>query len=203
MAKKEIEVQFDRDKDPLFERNSGKHKKRLLMREFVDLVNRGGDSNNYYMTANNTKNSLNSIELLFDDLGDFGEGYRKQDDLKAGTFFWFGPKGTFTPIHHDLTNNMLVQIMGRKKVTLIPAWQVPWLYNDKGVFSAADFPSFNEKRHPLMKNITPMEVVIGPGDALFIPIGWWHCVEALDVSISISFTNFNAPNQFSTEFPRG
>ncbi|MDY6929504.1 MAG: cupin-like domain-containing protein [Pseudomonadota bacterium] len=200
---KEIEVQFDRDKDPLFERNSGKHKKRLLMRDFVDMVRNGGDSNNCYMTANNTKNSLNSIESLFDDLGDFGEGYRKQDDLKAGTFFWFGPKGTFTPIHHDLTNNMLVQIMGRKKVTLIPAWQVPWLYNDKGVFSAADFPNLDEKRHPLMKNITPMEVVIGPGEALYIPVGWWHCVESLDVSMSISFTNFNAPNNFSTEFPKG
>ena len=92
--------------------------------------------------------------------------------------------------------------MGRKKVTLIPAWQVPWLYNDKGVFSAAAFPNFDEKRHPLMKNITPVEVVIGPGDALFIPIGWWHCVEALDVSISISFTNFNANNAFSRDFPR-
>lgn len=202
-GEKEIEVQFDRDKDPLFERNSGKHKKRLLMREFVDLVTRGGDSNNYYMTANNTKNSLNSIESLFEDLGDFGDGYRNQDNLNTGTFFWFGPKGTFTPIHHDLTNNMLVQIMGRKKVTLIPAWQAPWLYNDKGVFSAADFPNFDEKRHPLMKKITPIEVLIGPGDALFIPVGWWHCVEALDISISISFTNFNAPNHFSAEFPRG
>lgn len=200
---KEIEVQFDRDKDPLFERNSGKHKKRMLMREFISMVNKGGDSNNYYMTANNTKNSLNSIESLFDDLGDFGEGYRKQDDINAGTFFWFGPKGTFTPIHHDLTNNMLVQIMGRKKVTLIPAWQVPWLYNDKGVFSAADFPDFDDRRHALMKNITPIEVLVGPGDALFIPIGWWHCVDALDVSISISFTNFNAPNQFSADFPKG
>ncbi|WGO99110.1 cupin-like domain-containing protein [Saccharophagus degradans] len=202
-GEKEIEVQFDRDKDPLFERNSGKHKKRMLMREFVGLVNSGGDSNNYYMTANNTKNSVSAIESLFDDLGDFGEGYRPLEDLKAGTFFWFGPKGTFTPIHHDLTNNMLVQIMGRKKVTLIPAWQVPWLYNDKGVFSATDFPSVDANRYPLMKNISPVEVFIGPGDALFIPVGWWHCVESLDVSISISFTNFNVPNQFSTEFPKG
>jgi len=200
---KEIEVQFDRDKDPLFERNSGQHKKSLLMREFVSMVTNGDESNNYYMTANNTKNSLNSIAPLFDDLGDFGEGYRKAEALNEGTFFWFGPKGTFTPIHHDLTNNMLVQIMGRKKVTLIPAWQVPWLYNDKGVFSAADFPNFDEKRHPFMKNITPMQVEIGPGDSIFIPVGWWHCVESLDVSMSISFTNFNVANQFSADFPKG
>jgi aminoglycoside phosphotransferase len=202
-GEKEIEVQFDREKDPLFERNSAKHKKRMLMRDYISMVNGGGESNNYYMTANNTKNSLSSIDSLLDDLGDFGKGYRNLDDLKAGTFFWYGPRGIFTPNHHDLTNNMLVQIMGRKKVTLIPAWQVPWLYNDKGVFSAADFPNFDEKRHPLMKNITTTEVVIGPGEALFIPIGWWHCVEGLDVSISISFTNFNAPNQFSVDFPRG
>jgi aminoglycoside phosphotransferase len=201
-GEKEIEVQFNRDNDPLYERNSGKHKKKILMKDFIDLVQNGGETNNYYMTANNAKNSLSSIEQLFEDVADFGEGYRQQETLQSGDFLWFGPKGTFTPNHHDITNNMLVQILGRKKVTLIPAFQVPWLYNDKGVYSAADFPEFNEQRHPHMKKITPMEVTIGPGDALFIPIGWWHCVESLDVSISISFTNFNVPNQFSVEFPR-
>lgn len=200
---REVEVQFDRDKDPLYERNSSKHKKRMLMRDFVDLVCNGSETNNYYMTANNTKNSFASIEPLFNDLGDFGDGYRDQDDIKSGIFFWFGPKGTFTPIHHDLTNNMLVQIFGRKKVTLIPSWQVPYLYNDKGVFSSANFPEFDTSRHPLMKKVEPVEVEIGPGDAIFIPIGWWHCVESLDVSISVSFVDFRVPNQFSVGFPKG
>ena len=200
---KDIEVQFDREQDPLYERNAGKHKKRMSMREFVGMVLDNGDSNNYYMTANNTKNSMSSIASLFEDIDDFGDGYRKKSEGKIDAFLWFGPKGTFTPIHHDLTNNMLVQIYGRKKVTLIPAWQVPWLYNDKGVYSAATFPEFDEDRHSLMKNVTPMEVTIGPGESLFIPIGWWHCVESLDVSISVSFTNFEAPNQFSNDFPRG
>ncbi len=200
-GEQEIEVQFGRDRDPLYERNSGKHKKRMLMREFIALVQQG-ESNNHYMTANNTKNSFSSLEPLFQDVADFGEGYRQQDTLQSGNLFWFGPKGTFTPIHHDLTNNMLVQIYGRKKVTLIPAFQVPWLYNDKGVFSAADYPNFDPKRHPHMRKITPVEVVIQPGEAIFIPIGWWHCVESLDISISISFTNFNATNQFAVNFPR-
>lgn len=198
---KEIEIQGDREQDPHYERNSAQHKQQMLMGEFVDLVKQG-QSNNYYMTANNTKNSLSTLEPLFDDVADFGGGYRQEETLKSGNLFWFGPKGTFTPIHHDLTNNMLVQIYGRKKVTLIPAFQVPWLYNDKGVFSAANYPNFDPKRHPHIAKITPVEIVIEPGEAIFIPIGWWHCVEALDVSISISFTNFNVPNHFSADFPR-
>lgn len=200
---KEIEVQFGRNSDPLFERNAGKLKKKTLMRDYIEMIRSGGETNDYYMTANNTKNSLAHIAALFDDLGNFGDGYRKLDDSNAGTFFWFGPKGTYTPLHHDLTNNMLVQILGRKKVTLIPAWQVPFLYNDKGVYSAANYPDFDEKRHPLMRNLTPLEIIIHPGDAIFIPIGWWHCVESLDVSMSVTFHDFKAPNQFAAEFPKG
>ncbi|KAL9060771.1 MAG: hypothetical protein Q9162_000475 [Coniocarpon cinnabarinum] len=31
------------------------------------------------------------------------------------------------------------------------------------------------------------ECVLGPGDCLFIPRGWWHYVQSLDVSASVSF----------------
>ena len=198
----QIEVQFGREADDQYERNAGKHKKRMTMREFVALVRGGGDSNDYYMTANNTRTSLPGLEPLFQDVSDFASGYRDAASVHSANFLWFGPRGTFTPLHHDLTNNMLIQIFGRKRVTLIPAAQTQWLYNDSGVFSAAAYPDFDPERHPLMKHATPMRVMLHPGEALFIPIGWWHCVESLDVSISLSFTNFNAPNQFSVDFPR-
>ena len=32
-----------------------------------------------------------------------------------------------------------------------------------------------------------IEGILGPGDGLFIPVGWWHYVRSLDVSFSVSF----------------
>ena len=204
----DIEVQFGREGDPLFERNSRQLKKRISMKAYAEMVLQGGESNNYYMTARNTKESLSGIECLFDDVDDFGpimnggKGYRNCENIKAANLLWFGPKGTITPIHHDLTNNMLVQIYGRKKITLIPSFQVPNMYNDKGVYSAADYPDHDKSQFPLLDNVSAMEVILNPGDAIFIPIGWWHLVESLDVSISLSFINFDLPNSFSTNFPQ-
>lgn len=196
----EIQVQSNRESDAQFERNSNQHRETMRMADYVDKIENAGPSNNYYMTANNTQQNVEAIRPAFDDLGDFGEGYRQLTDNPAySTFFWMGPEGSFTPLHHDLTNNMLVQIYGRKKVTLIPAMQVPWLYNDLHVYSQVNFPEVDLSTHPLMENVTPLEVMIEPGDALFIPIGWWHCVHGLEKSISISFTNFNAPNSAYAE----
>ena len=201
LGDKEIEVQFDRESDALFERYSDRHRKSMLMSDFIRMIETGGESNNYYMTANNTKKNIAAIRSVLKDTGDFGEGYRNLiGDPASNTFFWMGPKGTFTPIHHDLTNNMLVQVYGSKKVTLIPAWQVPWIYNDAHVFSEVNFPEVDLKNHPLMQNVTPIEVTFEAGDALFIPIAWWHCVDGLETSISISFTNFNAPNNYAKSF---
>lgn len=200
-GQQEIEVQYGRENDPLYERNSGRHKKKMLMSEFVDLVEHGGSSNDYYLTANNKAN-LSELAILFEDLGDFGQGYRMPQTIKDRSHLWFGPKGAFTPLHHDLTNNMLVQIYGRKKITLIPGFQVPNIYNDQHVYSATDLPMIDLKKFPKLKGVTPIEIILNPGEAIFIPIGWWYCVESLDISISISFTDFNVPNDFYSSYPK-
>ena len=202
VGEKEVEVQFNRSQDHQYERNSRKHKQKKRMDEFCRLVVEGGESNDYYLTANNNQTSLSELALLFEDVGDFGKGYRTPETIKTRSHLWFGPKGAFTTLHHDLTNNMLMQIYGRKKLTLIPAFQVPHLYNDAHVYSATDFPEIDFKRFSKMKNVTPIDVILNPGEAVFIPIGWWHCVESLDVSISVSFTDFKVKNNFFINFPR-
>jgi len=36
---------------------------------------------------------------------------------------------------------------------------------------------------------------------VFLPVGWWHFVESLDFSISVSFTNFLSNNDFTETYP--
>src|SRR5262249_49506338 len=48
-----IEIQVDRSSDPRYEENSNKHKKKISFGEYADMVVNGGESNDYYMTANN------------------------------------------------------------------------------------------------------------------------------------------------------
>lgn len=202
VGSQQIEVQCNREQDPMFERNSIQHKTRMQMNEFVELVEQAQHSNNFYMTANNAKASQSSLAVLFNDLDHF-HGYTDHSQRDDRSFIWFGPKGTFTPLHHDLTNNILVQIYGRKKVTLIPALQVPYLYNDVAMFSqvadphqtdlTASFPDFAQS--------SKIECILEPGEALFIPLGWWHCVESLDISISVSFTHFKIDNGGAEFFP--
>lgn len=68
--------------------------------------------------------------------------------------------------------------------------------------SLTDYPKVDLKKFPLLKNVKSTEMILNPGEALFIPIGWWHYVESVDVSISVSFTDFNVSNDFFWEFPR-
>ena len=50
-------------------------------------------------------------------------------------FLWIGPAGTLTPFHHDLTNNLLVQVKGRKRVHMVPNWEEARMKQTGRIFS--------------------------------------------------------------------
>ncbi|MFA7604864.1 MAG: cupin-like domain-containing protein, partial [Novosphingobium sp.] len=116
----------------------------------------------------------------------------------SGGMIWIGPGGTFTPLHHDLTNNLLVQVAGRKQVILLPPADTPNLHNDVHVFSAISDvfdPALDRVCYPQIDALRKYEIILEPGEALFLPLGWWHQVRSLDFSISMTFTNFRWPNE--------
>ena len=193
----QIEIQFGRDTEAQYERHSYKLKKNVSVAEYVDMIKADSPTNSFYMTANNFEVTNSNLSGLFDDISDIGDGYLDVTKFKSQGYIWFGPAGTITPLHHDLTNNLFVQVYGRKRFRLIPALQVPLMYNFDHVFSSVDLMNPDFQRFPAFANARIFDFELHPGETLFIPIGWWHHVIALDISISLSFTSFkNMPNDF-------
>jgi ribosomal protein L16 Arg81 hydroxylase len=93
-------------------------------------------------------------------------------------------------LHHDDRNILFAQIYGRKHVRLIAPYYIDRVYNDREWYSPVDLDAIDYKRFPLMRGVPVIDIVLEPGECVFLPLGWWHWVKSLDVSISLSFTNF-------------
>jgi ribosomal protein L16 Arg81 hydroxylase len=109
-----------------------------------------------------------------------------------------GPPGTITPFHHDLTNNFMAQVLGRKRVKIAPSWDMPLMKNNYHVFCQVDGRTEPASPHPGFNEPQIMECILNPGEILFLPVGCLHFVEGIDVTVTVSFTNFIFDNDFRT-----
>ncbi len=189
-----VDVQIGRETDAQFEERAHAHVGRMKVADVVSRVT-AGRSNDIYMTARNSDGNRQALDGLWDEIGDVPE-YLTPSTPRSG-FFWFGPAGTLTPAHHDMTNNMMAQVIGRKRVRIVSAVFQPQMYNHFHVFSQVDLASVDYDRFPLMRDVPVLECILNPGQLLFLPVGCWHHVEALDVSVTMTFTNFHHENDFS------
>jgi len=105
----------------------------------------------------------------------------------VGPRIWIGNRLTVAA-HFDLSSNIACVVGGRRRITLFPPEQVANLYIGPFEFNVsgspismvslqspdlARFPRFAEAlRHS-------RSAELAPGDAIYIPYGWWHHVESL------------------------
>ncbi|WP_309661373.1 DUF6065 family protein [Sphingomonas sp.] len=197
-----IECQGGRRGSTRFELDKDSHKRQMPFDRFIDqIVEVSG--NDLYLTAYNSASNAAALAPLAADLGSIPA---LLDDASGqdASMMWIGPQGTFTPLHHDLTNNLIVQIVGRKRVVMASPAETPKLYNHLHVFSEIGNltdPQLDLSAYPKLGDVRLLELVIEPGEVLFVPIGWWHQVEALDFSVSMTYTNFRWANEGYREHP--
>ncbi|KAH0496730.1 hypothetical protein TgHK011_004077 [Trichoderma gracile] len=123
---------------------------------------------------------------------------------------WFGPARTITPLHTDGYHNLLCQVVGTKYVRLYAPEETKWL-RPRGMEHGVDMSNTSELDIGVLEGwdeeedavdggglewesvrrelegVPYWETVLGPGDTLVIPIGWWHYVRSLSISFSVSF----------------
>jgi hypothetical protein len=104
---------------------------------------------------------------------------------------YIGPEGSLSKLHVDFghTHTYLAQIQGRKRAIVFSPSDSQYLYNGR-----VDPEQPDLKRFPLYDRATAYECVIEPGELLFMPPDWWHCVRGLEKSITVAHCFFNDVN---------
>lgn len=119
---------------------------------------------------------------------------------------WLGPKGTRTPLHTDPYHNIFCQVVGYKYVRVYPPEATDAVYprgtDENGInesnTSQVDFALdrdvvgnirvLDADQYPrFVQEASYLEAMVGPGECLYIPAGWWHFVESMTTSFSVSF----------------
>jgi hypothetical protein len=172
--------------------------KETTLREYVGRIRARPESNDLYMIARN-KNVAGSLAGVLDDVV-LPEGLFR-GDLREGCAFWLGPAGTVTPLHHDTSNILFCQVLGRKRYRMIAPLELGVLDGARSMYAAVDPEAPDLARFPWWKEVIVRDEVIAPGEALFIPVGWWHHVRALDVSASLAVNGFRVPNRYEWFVP--
>ncbi|XP_053603063.1 bifunctional peptidase and arginyl-hydroxylase JMJD5 [Plodia interpunctella] len=112
-------------------------------------------------------------------------------DESVDVMAWFGPKGTISALHHDPKKNLLTQVVGTKQLFLFSPNDSEFLYPHSHELlnnTAQVDPRMPDlEKFPKYKNAKAYHCVLKPGQMLYIPPKWWHFVESLSISFSVSF----------------
>ncbi|KAI1387654.1 Clavaminate synthase-like protein [Hypoxylon trugodes] len=106
---------------------------------------------------------------------------------------WLGLQPTYTPLHRDPNPNLFCQLVNSKKIRLMTPDRGDDIYayvrrklgsQGNSRFRGPEMMKGQEREllHDAVWNDGSIdEVHLHPGDALFIPLGWWHSVASYEI----------------------
>jgi hypothetical protein len=117
--------------------------------------------------------------------------------VKKYPMLFVGGQGSITHMHFDIdmSNILHTQFAGRKRALLFPFSEQHKLYRKPWeVLSLVDFSHYADKenskvdyeKYPALRHAKGFEIVLEPGDTLFMPAGYWHHMEYLDSGFAMS-----------------
>lgn len=104
-------------------------------------------------------------------------------------YMFFGGEGSATRNHFDIdmSHVFITQFQGKKRIWLFPNDQSDLMYKLPYNFhSIANLKTSSVSEYPAIEYLDGYEAVIGPGETLYMPAGWWHYIQYETEGYSIS-----------------
>lgn len=168
--------------------------KNMAFGEFINHVFGNKESaKKVYLRSLSTENPKSSPAIFSKDFPSLAKDFKLPGafaDLEQHQFS--SPLRVTSPetaiwLHYDVTANILFQVVGHKTVRLYPPSDVQYLSFPSGsstslIDNIFEYPASNFKgpTHPI-------EIDLGPGDAVFIPACWLHATLSQEPSISVNY----------------
>jgi hypothetical protein len=98
---------------------------------------------------------------------------------------WAGEANMSARVHYDTYYNFYVQLVGRKRFVLLPPEEWVHLRLFPGMHPSGRQSQFDISER--LGSARALEVVLEPGQVLFLPPYWFHHVESVDASVSVNY----------------
>ena len=158
--------------------------------DYIDMVRKGPAEWRIFL--------FNIFEHAPEIIGDFQwPEHLMRGFVKRYPMLFVGGRGSVTHMHFDIDLSHIVhtQFIGRKRVLLFPfeeqhklyrkSWEVLSFVNFEKYFDA-DRNKLELEKYPALRLARGYEVILGHGDTLFMPAGYWHHMEYLDSGFAMS-----------------
>lgn len=165
----------------------------MTFSEFVEKTNSNNEKNRwYYFDYKYMHEWMKEKPDLLTSLNWYRFGIEKDGHDST---LWIGNKGAHTNCHFDSYGcNLVAQVHGRKQWILFSPnttnelcpTRIP--YEESTIYSKFNFfcPTNIEEEAILRFSGQVKSIILEKGDVLFVPKGWWHYVESLDLTISVN-----------------
>ncbi|MET9324417.1 cupin-like domain-containing protein [Streptomyces sp. NPDC003038] len=166
--------------------------KEIPLREFFEEDRYQSDPGTWNRIVSNIRNNPADVNAI---LGfDAGKLFDYRRSMNAANL-WISHRGVFTQSHFDELENFNIALEGRKRFVLAPPgfWEyyprsLKQGFGDKS--QVFDFDDVDWRRYPKLasKLAQRRELILEPGQMLYLPLGWWHQAESLDeMNINMNF----------------
>ena len=167
-------------------------------KDFVDEISQGSTQYLRSLSSENPAGKPADISVDFPELASSFKLPPQLDIVKqkmhSSVLRMSGPVTIW--LHYDVMANVLCQIQGAKRLLLYPPSDVSLFFIPPGA-SSSSINCFDTgpDRHPSLSLAHPEEVLLQPGDVLYIPPLWLHTASPIDntsISVNVFFRNIDA-----------